>query len=187
MPGRCAAPPAPAMSTRRPRSAAVRPYAIIFSGWRCAETTSISTGTSNSASASAAAFITGQSESEPMTIATWACAAIVVSVQPSAPRWRRAHHVPAGGAIGALFASGGRLAAQERRRRDGPPTDVVEIVTADVHVPELAAGAHLLAVQVHLRAGVGGRHLGEGFGRVGQGAAQDVRHDGPRRACRGVA
>jgi hypothetical protein len=42
IPGRCAAPPAPATSTCRPRPAAVRPYAIISSGIRWAETTSAS-------------------------------------------------------------------------------------------------------------------------------------------------
>ena len=70
MPGRWAAPPAPAMITRSPRSAAVRPYSIISLGIRCAETTSTSYGTPNSASASAAASITGQSESLPMTTPT---------------------------------------------------------------------------------------------------------------------
>ena len=70
MPGRWAAPPAPAMITRRPRPAACSPYAIISRGMRCAETTSASYATPNSASASAACSITGQSESEPMTTPT---------------------------------------------------------------------------------------------------------------------
>ena len=39
MPGKCAAPPAPAMMTRRPRAAAVRPYRAMSIGVRCAETT----------------------------------------------------------------------------------------------------------------------------------------------------
>ena len=42
MPGRWAAPPAPAMITDSPRSAAERPYSSISSGIRCAETTSAS-------------------------------------------------------------------------------------------------------------------------------------------------
>ena len=42
MPGRWAAPPAPAMITCRPRLCAVRPYSIMASGIRCAETTSAS-------------------------------------------------------------------------------------------------------------------------------------------------
>ena len=42
IPGRCAAPPAPAMMTRSPRAAADSPYATISCGMRCAETTSAS-------------------------------------------------------------------------------------------------------------------------------------------------
>ena len=42
MPGRCAAPPAPAMITRRPRLSADEPYSIISCGIRCADTTSAS-------------------------------------------------------------------------------------------------------------------------------------------------
>src|SRR5690606_22344136 len=38
MPGRCAAPPAPAMTTLKPSPAAPRPKAYIRSGVRCAET-----------------------------------------------------------------------------------------------------------------------------------------------------
>ena len=68
MPGRCAAPPAPAMITRSPRLSADEPYSIMSRGIRCADTTSASYGTANSASAPAAARMTGQSESLPMTI-----------------------------------------------------------------------------------------------------------------------
>lgn len=67
MPGRWAAPPAPAMIALSPRPAACSPYAIISRGIRCADTTSTSYGISNSSSAWAAASMTGQSESEPMT------------------------------------------------------------------------------------------------------------------------
>ena len=70
MPGRCAAPPAPAMITRRPRPAASLPYWIISAGIRCADTTSASYGTPNSARALTAASITGQSESLPITTPT---------------------------------------------------------------------------------------------------------------------
>src|SRR5262245_23466148 len=69
-PGRCAAPPAPAMITPIPRSAADRPYASVSSGIRCADETSASKPTSNSLHASAAACMIGQSESDPMTIPT---------------------------------------------------------------------------------------------------------------------
>ena len=42
MPGRCAAPPAPAMMTRSPRPAAAEPYSIISWGIRWADITSAS-------------------------------------------------------------------------------------------------------------------------------------------------
>ena len=70
MPGRCAAPPAPAMITLMPRSAAFLPNAIIFSGVRWAETTSTSWSTPNSSSTAEASCMTVQSESDPMTTAT---------------------------------------------------------------------------------------------------------------------
>ena len=72
MPGRAAAPPAPAMITERPRSAAVAPYSSISWGMRWAERTSASHVTPNSSSTSAAARIVGQSESDPITIPTCA-------------------------------------------------------------------------------------------------------------------
>ena len=76
MPGRCAAPPAPAMITRSPRSAACSPYVNISRGIRWADTTSTSWATSNSSRAAAAASITGQSESLPMTTPTSGCSLI---------------------------------------------------------------------------------------------------------------
>ena len=42
MPGRCAAPPAPAISTSRPRPRAALAYSKSRSGVRCAETTRVS-------------------------------------------------------------------------------------------------------------------------------------------------
>ena len=54
MPGRCAAPPAPAMITCSPRASAVAAYSNIQSGVRCAETTRTSCGTPSSASSSRA-------------------------------------------------------------------------------------------------------------------------------------
>ncbi len=82
MPGRCAAPPAPAMITRRPRSSALRPYSTISSGIRCADTTSTSHTTPNSSSAVTAASITGQSESEPMTTPTTGAPAPPAACRP---------------------------------------------------------------------------------------------------------
>ena len=70
IPGRWAAPPAPAITTRSPRPAAVSAYSSIRRGVRCAETTCASYGTPNSVSAAAAGSITGQSESLPMTMPT---------------------------------------------------------------------------------------------------------------------
>ena len=70
IPGRCAAPPAPAMITLIPRSAASEPKATISRGMRWADRTSASNGTPKSSSAAAAACITGQSESLPMQMAT---------------------------------------------------------------------------------------------------------------------
>ncbi len=58
MPGRWAAPPAPAMITFSPRPAACWAYSAMPSGVRCAETTRTSWGTSNSRRASAAALMT---------------------------------------------------------------------------------------------------------------------------------
>ena len=81
-PARCAAPPAPAMRTRRPRSCAVRAYCATSSGVRCADMTRVSQATPNSVQASAASFIVGQSESLPITMPTTAfliVAMIVVS------------------------------------------------------------------------------------------------------------
>ncbi len=69
-PAGCAAPPAPAMMARSPRPRASRPYRTSLSGVRWAETTSTSCGMPNSVNTSLAAFITRQSESEPMTTPT---------------------------------------------------------------------------------------------------------------------
>jgi hypothetical protein len=58
MPGRCAAPPAPAMITLRPRPVARCAYSAMPSGVRCADTTRTSCAMPNSSSAPAAALIT---------------------------------------------------------------------------------------------------------------------------------
>mmetsp|Transcript_9410 Transcript_9410/g.31879 ORF Transcript_9410/g.31879 Transcript_9410/m.31879 type:complete len:254 (-) Transcript_9410:364-1125(-) len=70
MPGRCAAPPAPAMITLRPRSRASLAYETRRSGVRCAETMVTSKGTPKCCRTSAAPFIVGRSESEPMMTPT---------------------------------------------------------------------------------------------------------------------
>src|ERR1700704_5140600 len=70
IPGRWAAPPAPAMITRKPRSAAPRAYSYITSGVRCADTTRTSCAIPKSVSTSTAPCITGRSESLPMITPT---------------------------------------------------------------------------------------------------------------------
>src|SRR3954449_2356088 len=69
-PGNAAARPAPAMSTRSPRSLAVRPYSATASGWRCAERTSNSCAIPRASSSSIAACMRSRSDSEPTTMPT---------------------------------------------------------------------------------------------------------------------
>src|SRR5690348_9549513 len=73
IPGRCAAPPAPAMITSIPRFSAPAAYSNSKSGVRCAETTRISCGTPSSSSVFAACSIVSQSDDEPMMIPTNGC------------------------------------------------------------------------------------------------------------------
>src|SRR5688572_8098376 len=80
-PGRCAAPPAPQIRTRRPRSRAVLTYCSRSRGVRCAEMTFASDAMPKSCSASAAAFITGQSESLPIKIPTRIWLALLMFLQ----------------------------------------------------------------------------------------------------------
>ena len=69
-PARCAAPPAPAMITLIPRSAAFFAKSALRSGERCADVTSISYAIPNSSSAFAASRMISRSESLPITIET---------------------------------------------------------------------------------------------------------------------
>ena len=61
IPGRCAAPPAPAIITLIPRSRAVLAYSTILSGVRCADTTSASHSTPNDSRTLTAADMVSQS------------------------------------------------------------------------------------------------------------------------------
>src|SRR5207237_6472570 len=70
MPGRCAAPPAPAMMQRSPRPRAPSAYSNIASGVRCADTTRVSCATPKSFSTRTACCMTSQSLSDPMTTPT---------------------------------------------------------------------------------------------------------------------
>ena len=70
MPGRCAAPPAPAMMTSSPRVSAVMANSAIHTGVRCAETMCRSHGTPKRSRASTAWRMVSQSDEEPMMTAT---------------------------------------------------------------------------------------------------------------------
>ena len=70
MPGRCAAPPAPAMMTCRPRRSDSAANCAINSGARCAETMRHSWGTPKRVSISSAWRIVSQSDLLPMMTAT---------------------------------------------------------------------------------------------------------------------
>src|SRR5882724_2570294 len=70
MPGRWAAPPAPAMMTSMPRFSALKAYSKSRSGVRWAETTFVSCGTPSSPSVLEANFMVSQSEPEPMMMPT---------------------------------------------------------------------------------------------------------------------
>jgi len=74
MPGRWAAPPAPAMMTSMPRDSAVEAYSNIKSGVRWADTTRTSNGTPNFVRVSAAWDIVSQSDLDPMMMPTSGCA-----------------------------------------------------------------------------------------------------------------
>src|SRR5271163_257070 len=76
MPGRCAAPPAPAMITSNPAAFAPLANATNLSGVRCAETMRASWPTPSSCSVSAARRIVGQSDRLPMMMATGLDAAL---------------------------------------------------------------------------------------------------------------
>ena len=72
IPGKCAAPPAPAIITCKPLLRAVFAYSTIRSGVRCAETTVNSKGILKVFKVSAAACMIGKSLSLPIMIPTCA-------------------------------------------------------------------------------------------------------------------
>src|SRR5256885_12912092 len=80
MPGRCAAPPAPAMMQCSPRSRAPSAYSNIASGVRCADTTFASWATPKSFSTRTACCMTSQSLSEPITTPTFGLAGELTGV-----------------------------------------------------------------------------------------------------------
>ena len=70
-PARCAAPPAPQMTTRTPRPSSESTHSRSGSGVRCADRTRVSYSTPRFSRASAAKCIVAWSDVEPMTIATF--------------------------------------------------------------------------------------------------------------------
>src|ERR1019366_6075271 len=96
-PGRCAAPPAAAMMTRRPRSCALPAYCSKSFGVRCAEMTFASLAMPNCAHTSAAAFIVGQSESLPMRIPTKGLDSLTFIRGQTTNFKTKSHHLKIGG------------------------------------------------------------------------------------------
>src|SRR5699024_2361133 len=188
IPGRWAAPPAPAMMTRTPRSAADFAQAIMSSGMRWAETTSALESTPSSSRASAAAFIVGQSESDPMTMPTGAagvwCAALICASFVSVDAGPfDAGSFGVGVSPGQPGAGGGRHGVRhdvrsglEDRRVPGPVLQELRVLPLGVDVPHPAARAHALAVQVDLGRGIVGDAILIGLVEVLVLATQDVDH-----------
>ena len=134
MPGRCAAPPAPAMSTRRPRPAAALPNASISSAVRRADRTRVSWATSNSRNASDAPSMTGWSDELPIRTATSGPDPLIRPL-PDA--------VGTPGEGGPEFPGG----------LPGPILRVGPAVSPHGDVPQLAARAGHLPVEVDVGAG----------------------------------
>src|SRR5215213_2864622 len=124
------------------------------SGIRWAETTSASNGTSNSASAVAAAPITGQSESDPMTMPT----------------------------RGVGAESSIRISSQVRRGMLGPPSGVVEIIAEGGDVTNLASRAHLFAVELHPEPAIPSEAMQQRRWKIIDAAAEDIDHHRPRHS-----
>src|SRR4029450_9303975 len=117
------------------------------SGMRCAETTSASKATPNSCSASPAALITGQSESEPITIPTRGC-------------W---------------LSSGIGISHQVSRGVQRALSCFVKIISEGGYMAHLATGTYLLAVQLHTQSSVSGKTVQQGRRDGRDGAAGDIR------------
>src|SRR4029450_7139641 len=129
------------------------------SGMRCAETTSASKATPNSCSANPAALITGQSESEPITIPTRGC-------------W---------------LSSGIGISHQVGRGVQRPFPCFVKIISEGGDVAHLASGTHLLAVQLHAQSPVSGKTVQQTRRKICDAPAEDICHDGPSLLAARVA
>src|ERR1700680_2111223 len=108
MPGKCAAPPAPAMITLMPAALAPLAKEKSRSGVRCAETIRVSYGTPKASSVSAACFMVCQSDWLPMIIAT-DFAPSGATENPPARRKRRIIDSRVGTARRLYLTAGGRL------------------------------------------------------------------------------
>src|SRR4030095_304502 len=126
---------------------------------RCAETTSASKATPNSCNANPAALITGQSESEPITIPTRGC-------------W---------------LSSGIGISHQVGRGVQRPLPCFIKIISEGVDMAHLATGTYLLAVQLHAQSPVSGKTVQQGRRQVLDASAEDIGHDGPRLFAAGSA
>src|SRR4051794_5847627 len=161
-------------------------------GIRCAETTSTSCRTSNSSSAFEAPSIPGQSESDPMTTPTTGDPLVPLPAM-TPPRFLPRRETSPSPAPDVRW----KALCRERSRRNrrllvddagdefrgvpGAREAVLEVCPADGDVPDLAARADLLAVQVHLDPGVAGHHVQVGPVQVLVRPAEHVDHDRPRR------
>src|SRR5215210_7306246 len=104
----------------------------------------------NSSSASAAACMTGQSESLPMTTPTTGVDSLI------------------------------DVSCEVGSRVRGTLAEVVEVVADHGDMADLAAGTHVLAVQVDLQARVARHGVTERAVQVGGVTTEHVRHDGVR-------
>ena len=158
MPGRWAAPPAPAIRTRRPRPAASWPKAIMSRGVRCAETTRTSWATPKRSSISTAPCMHGQVRRAAHHDGHRRDPASGVTGSP-----RPGSSMPSGTGVPRATA-----ADQARARTD------FGIVPAHRHVAQFASRPGVLAIEVHVGA-LDGQAPGEQLRRVvAGGAAEDV-------------
>src|SRR4029450_4293910 len=124
---------------------------------RCAETTSASKATPNSSSATPAALMTGQSESEPITIAT---------------RGR-------GG------SSGTGISHQVRRGMPRPFSCLFKIISEGCDMTHLATRAHMLPIQLHSEPPITGKTMQQRRRKVLKAPTEYVgHHDPPLLAAR---
>src|SRR5699024_2661356 len=150
IPGRWAAPPAPEMMTRTPRSPADFAQANMSSGMRWAETTSALESTRSSSRASAAGVTVGPSEAAPMTMPTGAagvwCAALICASFVSVDAGPfDAGSFGVGVSPGQQVAGGGHLGVRidvdsgdEVRGVAGPGQHELRVLAVGVDVSDLA-------------------------------------------------